>query len=176
MELVSKSNMSVFGIIMERPDVEPYFKEGILPTQYFYMLKRIQLYCQNHHYPMALVIFDEQDRNKDKKISIAFNNFLYQSALGKSFDKILEVPLFANSQITPGIQLADLMAGIVRHYYEEELYEIQPNDDFQKWICQLFGIVKTKTENLIEGETGYVEYGLYIINKSKFPLKPEDTE
>lgn len=176
MELISRSNISVFGIVMERPDFTPYLKEGILPKQYYYILKRIELYCQNHYYPMALVIFDEQDRNEDKKISKAFNNFLYQSALGKTFEKILEIPLFSNSQITPGIQLADLMAGIVRHYYEEELFDRKPKDQFQEWISKMFDIIKSKTENLTEKSTGFLEYGLFIMSKAKFPTKPEDVE
>lgn len=174
MDLVFQIDLNVFAIIMEKPDVNPYFKEGILPKQYFYMLKRIELYCQNHQYPMAMVIFDEQDRNEDQKISVAFNNFLFQSALGKSFEKILEIPLFVNSQITPGIQLADLMAGIVRHYYEEELYNKKPEDQFQEWIDKLFNTIKHKTENLREKNTGFKEYGLFTMSKSKFSIRPED--
>lgn len=174
MSIIPQFNVKIFAVIMEKPDFNPYIKDGILPKQYFYMLKRIELFCQNHNYPMSMVIFDEQDRNEDKKISIAFNNFLYQSSLGKTFEKILEVPLFANSQITNGIQLADLMAGIVRHYYENNLNERDPVNNFEIWISSMFGILKKKTENLREKSTGYLEYGFFEMSKTKFPKSHED--
>lgn len=176
MQLISDFDIKVFAVIMEKPDFEPFVKEGILAKQYFYLMKKIELFCENYNHSMALIIFDEQDRNEDKKISVAFNNFLYQSALGKTFNKILEIPLFVNSEITPGVQLADLMAGIVRHYYEKELYEKNPETDFEKWLCDLYSIVRRKTENLKEKGTGYTEYGLFTMSKSKFPQTPEEIE
>lgn len=176
MQLICDFDIKVFAVIMERPDFEPYLKDGILPKQYFYLLKKIELFCEIYSHQMALVIFDEQDRSEDKKISVAFNNFLYQAALGKSFKKILEVPLFANSEITPGVQLADLMAGIVRHYYEKELYQKKPEGEFEKWLCELFSIVRRKTEDLKETSTGFTEYGLFCMSKSRFPKTPNDIE
>lgn len=136
-DMISQFDMKIFAVIMERPDFSPYIKAGHLQRQYFYMLKRIELCCQKYKYPMALVVFDEQDREIDKEISIAFNNFLYQSALGKSFEKILEVPLFADSETTVGIQIADILAGIVRHYYENNLNRKKPEDEFEGWLCTL---------------------------------------
>lgn len=176
MNFISYLNFKVFAIIMERPDFKPFHEDGILPKQYYYMLKKIEFFCENYNYPMALIIFDEQDRNTDYKISIAFYNFLYQSKLGKTFKKILEVPLFTNSKITTGIQLADLMAGIVRHYYESGLNKHKPANDFESLLCKLFNIVKSKTENLIEKSTGFVEYGFFEMSKYKFQKSPEEED
>ncbi|MCR4436820.1 MAG: DUF3800 domain-containing protein [Clostridiales bacterium] len=175
-DLVENYDINVFAVIMERPDFEPYIEDGILPKQYFYLLKRIELFCRTHNYPMALVIFDEKNEADDKKISIAFNNFLYKSALGKTFEKILEVPLFVSSGITPGVQLADIMAGIIRHYYENELDKREPVDEFEKWICRLYNIIKRKTENLKDPFKGFVEYGFFIMNKTTFPKSPDDID
>lgn len=33
---------------------------------------------------------------------------------------LLEMPLFVSSAVTPAVQFADIFAGIVRHYYENE--------------------------------------------------------
>jgi hypothetical protein len=167
-ELIDESNINVFAIIMERPEDTVDFEDGILQPQYFYLLQRIEKYCQKHMFPMALIIFDEQDRQEDKKISMAFTNFLYQSSEGKSFEKILEVPLFVNSESIPGVQLADIMAGIVRHYFEKNLDEVEASNDFEKWIKQLYSVVYSKTENLREYTTGFTTYGFYSMSKSKF--------
>lgn len=170
-DLINSFNIKVFAIIMERPDFTPYTEEGMLHKQYYHLLRRIEFFCEKYDYPMALTIFDEQDRKEDEKIAIAFNNYLYKTSLGKSFKKILEVPLFANSKVTPGIQIADLMAGIIRHYYERNLNKITPSDPFEKWLCDLYDTVESKTENLYHK---YLEYGFFTMSKSNFQKCPID--
>lgn len=46
--------------------------------------------------------------------------------------------LFVSSAVTPAVQFADIFAGIVRHYYENELDQNEPKTEFQKWIVELF--------------------------------------
>lgn len=176
MELITDFDIKICAVIMEKPDIIIQDRDGILPPQYRHLLKYIELYCKNHDCSMALAVFDEQDRYEDAKISIAFNNFLYKSALGKSFVKILQVPLFANSEVTPGVQLADLMAGIVRHYYEKGLDKRSPETDFEKWLCDLFSVIKNQTEDLKEKETGYNHYSLFEMSKTTLEKEYADTK
>lgn len=42
------------------------------------------------------------------------------------------MPLFVSSAVTPAVQLADVFAGIVRHYYENKLDGNSPETEFQK--------------------------------------------
>lgn len=167
--LLPQYNIKIFAVIMERPDYTPYIKEGFLPKQYYHLLKKIELYCKKYNCSMAMIIFDEQDHSRDQKISVAFNNFLYKSNLGRSFEKILEVPLFVDSKITVGIQIADLVAGILRHYYEEGLNEHNPVDDYQRWLYELYRIIKQRTEDIREPVTNFLQYGFFLMNKAGFP-------
>lgn len=167
-------DISVFAVIMEKPDFEPYVEEGFLPKQYYYLLKRIELFCSKYNLLKAIVIFDETNEANDKRIATAFNNFLFKSALGKTFEKILELPLFVSSSITPGIQIADIMAGIIRHYHENELDKKQPSDGFEEWVSLLYSKIIKKTEDLIEPVMKYKEYGFFQMKKSTFPILPEE--
>ena len=56
------------------------------------------------------------------------------------------MPLFVSSAVTPAVQFADIFAGIVRHYYENELDQKEPETEFQEWLVALF----TKLHNLTE--------------------------
>jgi len=91
------------------------------------------------------------------------------SKLGKDFDRILEMPLFVNSAVTPAIQIADIFAGIIRHYYENGLDLLAKNkitDPFESWLNSLFLQIEHRTENLKQTSSGFIEYGFYKIGKN----------
>ena len=91
------------------------------------------------------------------------------------------MPLFVSSAVTPAVQFADIFAGIVRHYYENELDQKEPETEFQKWIAELFSKLHKLTENNYIPKSHYVEYGFqkmgqnfsYPVNE-KFITSEED--
>jgi hypothetical protein len=107
----------VFAIIMDRPSYVPHTEEGLLPIQYHRLLQRIQYHCEQRNTLMAMCVFDQTDDGRDKKYASGFNNFLYRSAEGRNFDKIIVSPFFVSSVVTSTIELPDICAGIVRNYY-----------------------------------------------------------
>ena len=89
------------------------------------------------------------------------------------------MPLFVSSAVTPAVQFADIFAGIVRHYYENELDQKEPETDFQKWIVELFNKLYKLTENNYIPKSHYVEYGFQKIGKNfSYPVseKLSDSE
>lgn len=110
----------------------------------------------------AMLIFDNVNPTEDARVALGINNFLYKSSLGRQFDRILEMPLFVNSSITPAIQIADFFAGIVRHYNNSILDHSKTlTDSFEMWIDGLYQKVFSKTENLVQRDAGFTEYGFY---------------
>ena len=90
------------------------------------------------------------------------------SKQGKGFNHILEMPFFVNSEVTPAIQIADIFAGVIRHYYENGLDLISQEkitDPFKLWVNNLFLQIKNKTENYKQDLSGFIDYGLYKIGK-----------
>lgn len=67
-----------------------------------------------------MMIFDEVHEDADRKIAEAITGFLFKTNFRRSFHHISEMPLFVSSAVTPAVQFADIFAGIVRHYYENE--------------------------------------------------------
>lgn len=80
---------------------------------------------------------------------------------------ILEMPLFVKSIITPGVQVADLMAGVVRHYYERGLDKKQPQDAFEKWILELYSIICGLTYNYTNNRLT-TNYGIFLMHRNTY--------
>ena len=163
---VCSFNITVFSIIMALPD-EPLETDGdYLPKQYHHLLKKVEFFCENHHYNKAIFVFDETNERDDQKIVEAFTGFLFKSRLGKTFDRILEIPLFVSSSLTPTIQIADIFAGVVRHYYERGLNKRPPQNDFETWLVDLYAKIYARTEdNTWPGEPHKKEYGFFYMGK-----------
>ena len=161
-DIVLEYNVSVFAVIMNRPNEDVIVPEHHLPRQYYLLLRKIEFFCKCHKYGKALLIFDEIHEDADRKIADALTGFLFKTELGRSFEHVLEMPLFVSSSVTPSIQLSDIYAGITRHYYEEGLDVHEPITEFQVWINGLFSKIYSRTENnritSIDG-TKYIEYG-----------------
>ena len=105
------------------------------------------------------MIFDEVHEEADRKIAEAITGFLFKTTFGRSFHHILEMPLFVSSAVTPAVQFADIFAGIVRHYYENELDQKKPITDFQIWISDLYLKLQKLTENNFVQKSHFIEYG-----------------
>ena len=159
----------VFAIIMDKPD-EPFtLTKNLLPKHYMLLIKRIEYFCENYNYEKAIMVFDEISPGDDFIVAKCITNFLFMSRLGKTFDRILEMPLFVNSSVTPAIQIADIFAGIIRHYYEnglDFLTQDKITDPFESWINNLFIQIKNKTEDLKQASSGFVEIGFYKMGKN----------
>ena len=160
-------DIKVFAIIMNKPSLPVVLNESILPKQYKLLISRVERFCENDGHEKAILIFDE-DPGNDLIVAKCITNFLFKSKTGKKFDRILEMPFFVSSEVTPAIQIADIFAGIIRHYYENGLNanaEDKTTDRFKAWIYELFTQIASKTENLKHSETGFIEYGFYHMGK-----------
>ena len=163
-EIATSYDTVMFAVIMDRPQSCIVVPEQHLPRQYYLLLKKIEFYCRRHHQGKAMLIFDEIHEEADRKIADALTGFLFKTNLGRSFDHILEMPLFVSSSVTPSVQFADIFAGITRHYYEQGLDSREPETEFQKWLYELYGKLYSHTENnrvkSLDGQE-YLEYGFH---------------
>lgn len=155
-------DIKVFAIIMKRPSKSMVITPGYLPKQYHLLLKRVEFFCENYNHEKAMLIFDNVNPSEDKKVALGISNFIFKSQLGKQFDRLLEMPLFVSSSITPAIQIADFFAGIIRHYYNSITnHNVVLTDPFEIWINDLYEKILKKTEDLVQQDVGFTEYGFY---------------
>src|SRR5439155_25996560 len=85
---------------------------------------------------------------------------------------VVPSPLFVDSALTPGIQIADLCAYVLRICYEKSLFQKRAIPDPYLATIQRFGaIVKSKTIDYPKDDGG-VWYGFTVMDRSKFIYDP----
>jgi hypothetical protein len=99
----------------------------------------------------AMIFFDGIDHETNRKVAISFNNFMFRHRWGQSHKNILPTPFFCDSLVSPGIQMADVLAYCVnqryggRRGYLEELFQQfrgitynheVPDENFTLWGVQ----------------------------------------
>ncbi|MDR0325123.1 MAG: DUF3800 domain-containing protein [Oscillospiraceae bacterium] len=163
-----------YAVVVEKPDEAVSFPDGLLPKHYLPILKIVELHCERENKSKSLFVYDSQDTGADSKIAAAFTNFLYKSSLGRGFNKILEIPLFASSIVTPCLQLVDIAASVIRHYHTMGLKTRKPCSDFEKWVDAMYSRIRVTTEDIFEPSTGFTHYGIYHMTRQIFQSKSSD--
>ncbi len=96
-----------------------------LERPFFFLFERINQFMRENHTDMiAKLVFDDRDVKTNNRISASVSNFLHKSHVGKSFDRILKVPLFAISKENAGIQMADICGYIIGRWFTGDNGEI----------------------------------------------------
>lgn len=148
-ELIRDSNLTIFAMIMEHPKKMPETLPGHIPIQYRFLLERAHFLLNEQEDPsdMAILIFDgDGTAFMSGGLGPGISRYLFRSQQGQSFSNILTTPLFVDSVITPGIQLADMVAGCIRHYQEKQLYnQNSASDTFSSAIKRFYKFIEEKT-------------------------------
>lgn len=158
-DLLRNLPITVFAIIMERPEGTPVTETNYLPNQFRYLLQRCDLLVQETK-DMITILFDG-DCQSHGGLSLKFNSFLYRSNEGRSMNTVTDAPFFVDSRVTCGIQIADMASGTIRLYEENKLYQGVPTgDSFLSAIRRYYLILEEKTKDQETAE-GYQRPGFY---------------
>ena len=160
--------LAVFGIVMERPTQELYNGPGFLQTQHRWLLERIERFMERDHpHHFAIPVFDGQDPSSNRSFSECFTGYMVKTEGGRALKHIVPSPLFVDSSLTPGIQIADACAYVIRVNYEENLYERDVGDPYLSAIKRYAAIVRERTINTVR-EDGLTIYGIGTMAVRKF--------
>jgi hypothetical protein len=172
---------TVFAMIMPRPSRVPSWNLITLPKQYEFLLLRVQNLAVETN-DKALLIFDDggpsgiwQERGpSDINLARAITNYLFRHAKGKSLDRIYEEPMFVKSLISPGIQIADMIAKCIRFYEENGLSTAtRGSDPFESAMRRYYKIIEAKKKDFAD-ESGTM-YGFSKLSDQVICGLPETT-
>ena len=75
---------------------------------------------------------------------------------------VVDTPCFVDSRYTMGIQLADLVAGVIQQYEQAELFsDPYPDDFYLGAIARYYSIVRSKTQELTDRTGTFPWHGLH---------------
>lgn len=158
--------ITVFGVIMHAPFAEQPKDDDRLPNRFRYLVQRIELLAEEKN-KMATIMFDG-DASLFGGVGWQFNGFLYRSEEGRTYTRITDAPAFVDSKTSAGIQIADMVASVIRQYEQAELYRTAPpsGDSYLYAIRRWHNIIETKTRDLTSHD-GDHRHGLYRMRQGE---------
>ena len=156
--------VTVFAVVMDKPHEHPPTDKDFLPIQFRQILYRVNRLVELE-YPddLAAVMFDG-DGSQFNGLTERFSNWLFRTYAGQTAKYLADSPFFVDSRFTPGIQVADRVAGVIRVYQENRLHQHAPRGDaFLSAVARYYGIVERKSKDLSHPFREEPWYGIYFM-------------
>lgn len=113
LDLAKEHGMTVFASIVPR-DAPQQRDRSFLRKDFAYLFQRIHCHiCDRADHVHGVLIFDEQDRALSQSLLDQIDRYFHETDRGKRrAERMIPTPFFVRSDLTPAIQLADLVAYI----------------------------------------------------------------
>lgn len=152
--------ITIFAMVMEGPFTVRSPGELFLPIRFRFLVQRVELLAEEQD-EMATLMFDGS-ASLFGGIGWQFNSYLYRADEGRACVHITDAPSFVDSQTSAGIQIADLVASVIRQYTEAGLHWSTPpsGDQYLFAIRRWYRIIEQKAKDLvnIEGTTARLSF------------------
>jgi hypothetical protein len=177
--LICDLQITMFAIVVPRPQQPLNSPEGHLPAPHRFLLQRINALAERIDHE-AILVYDGNGMNvQGIALSSCINRYLFRVAeYNEILCRVVDTPLFVDSRITPGIQIADLAVSVVRQYEQNGLsVRMPPGDLYAYAIARLYRYVKTKTRDDLCDDRGNSLYGFYKMRREQlYREEVEDTD
>ncbi|MCY4440139.1 MAG: DUF3800 domain-containing protein [Deltaproteobacteria bacterium] len=95
--------------------------EALHMTAYEFVLERIQHYMRQYHPKhRALIVMDDTSRQLNRAVAMKHASFQRAGNRNMTFPAIVEYPFFTRSELSNGVQLADLLAYSVYRAFKDK--------------------------------------------------------
>lgn len=122
---VAERNMVILASVIDKRFLRDYVThETLHKMAYEFLLERIQNYMKQYHRRhRALIVMD--DTGKQLNSAVAMKHAWFQRAGNRNmvFPAIVEYPFFTRSELSNGVQLADLLAYSVYRAFRHEEFD-----------------------------------------------------
>lgn len=122
-QVTARNTVIMAAVIDKRHLLDHMTHETLHKKAYEFLLERIEHYMAEYHSKhLALIVMD--DTSKELNRAVATKHAFFQRAGNQRvrFDHIVEYPFFTRSELSHGVQLADLLAyNVYRAFKDEDL-------------------------------------------------------
>ena len=139
---ISNFYMNCFAVVVDKRQLPGHYTQEILHKKsYEMLLEKIETFLRIYHPKnKGLVIMDNSNKTLNRKLAMKHSYILKNgSSLGVSFQHIVEMPMFVESNLSNGAQLADLCA---YNCYHAIKYNKPDYSYFQKMLPSFYNSPK----------------------------------
>lgn len=106
------NNMVIIAVVIDKRYLRDHMTHELLHKKaYELVLERIQHYIREYHPKhQALIVMDDTDKQLNRSVAMKHAFFQRTGNQNMLFPNIVEYPFFTRSELSNGIQLADLLA------------------------------------------------------------------
>ena len=122
---VSDRNCIVMAAVIDKRHLHDHTTHETLHKKaYEFLLERIEHYmCEYHPKHRALIVMDDTSKELNQAVALKHAYFQRAGNQNMKFRHIVEYPFFTRSELSNGVQLADLLAYNVYHAFRYENFE-----------------------------------------------------
>ena len=133
LDQLGQSKMVVIASVIDKAELyDGTTSERMHQTAYEMLLERIQHFMWNNHRKHnALIIMDDTGKQLNRAITLMHARLLGIGNHNMDFRNIIEYPFFVSSELSNGVQLADLVAYTIYHTFKHK----KPDYPFWQRIC-----------------------------------------
>lgn len=113
LQICHQYHCQAFACIVPKSSPRP--QKGLLRKDYSYLFERFFYFLEDVGTTVAgLVVFDELDKSKSHLLISQMDRYFKETQKGRQFaSQVIPEPFFVHSDLTTGVQLADLVAYII---------------------------------------------------------------
>lgn len=114
----------IMATVIDKRHLHSHVTPEILHKKaYEFLLERIQHYIQDYHRKhRAIIVMDDTHKQLNRAVAMKHAHFQRTGNQNMLFPSVVEYPFFARSELSNGVQLADLLAyNVYRAFRDEDL-------------------------------------------------------
>jgi len=176
LNFIARQEGTGFGVIFLKNPDDPAPKNSIYTCALQILIERISTFvAESERYENAILILDSRmngmsndpKRNLDATVAKSHMSYVFGNDTGRQFMNLMEPPMFAESKISSGIQIADIFAAnLYANYYHSHCSGHEGALDYAhmaNYWPQL-DTLQFRSKNPVDG---YLMSGYRLINHNK---------
>jgi len=168
--LMKEYHIVPFAVVQEGSMQLSSINQKELPRLYRAVLGRVDRFLiETAPAQKAILFFDGIDHQTNQKIAVSFNAFMFRHFRGSQLLHLLPVPNFSDSVVTPGIQIADVLAYCVNERYTRHPHQSDHLEAFFQQFRELSFTYENPEENILM-------WGFSQIGLGSAPVGPPEPE
>lgn len=167
LNLSTNYNAKLFSVIFIKDTKKPIPKKSLYTMALQYLCERFQIFLEEREDKTnGLMIMDSRMRNIDIEVAKSHMSFIFGHSTGKTCDKILEAPMFADSSLTVGLQITDIISScIYTNYYQRNCMFIPCALDYSHMLSYWQTLLNLEFKSK-QMHDGFIKNGFRIIDFS----------
>lgn len=165
LQTCSQYRLKVFAAISSEPIRETDNQlNGLLRRDYVYFLERIYYYLEDlKRQDQGVIVFDELEKSESHILVEELENYFKKTVKGKQRSSlIIPEPFFVHSDLTTGIQIADLMAYIISWGFRLKGMSAASRTELQEFV-ELIKPLRNKTTREFESGTASDVWSIFYV-------------